>query len=299
MTEMTKGTLAMIAACGIWGVFPLYFAQLAHLPPVEVLAHRVIWSALVFAALIALTGRARELGTVLSTAFWRVLLAALMISANWGVFIYAVGQGRATEASLGYYLFPILAVAFGAALFRERPTPLQWAAVALAAAAVAVLATGLGAAPWLAMSLSVTFVLYGVLKRWLKVNPVLSVTAEVIVLWPAAVALLIWLGGGAGPAGGLRDIGLLIISGPITVVPLMLFSYATRRVAYGTVGVTQYVNPTLQLACAVLVLGEPFDPVRQLAFAMIWGAVLLYSIAALRASRRAGRKASTVGTIVK
>lgn len=295
MTQTTKGILAMAVACTVWGLSPLYYKALAHVPAPEVLAHRTLWSALFFALIVAGQGRLAELRAALAArTLARIALAAVMISANWFLFIFSIQHGHGVEASLGYYIFPLVAVLFGVLFFSESLTRMQIAAVALAAAAVGTLTLGLGAAPWIALALATTFGLYGAIKKGLEVRPAVSVLVEVLVLSPLAA---IWLSGvhqgwiDQGRPGawfghsGLTSAGLAF-SGLLTGVPLMLFSYAARRVRMATVGLVQYLNPTLQFLCATLAFGEPFTRWHMIAFALIWTALAIYSAGALKHSVR-------------
>jgi chloramphenicol-sensitive protein RarD len=288
MTEAGKGVFAMAAACVIWGLSPLFYALLSHVPPLEILAHRTIWSLVVFVAYLGLQRRLRELPRALSTPRLFLLTAAAtaMISVNWFLFIYAVGVGRTVEASLGYYIFPLVAVLIGAAVLREGLSRAQAASVALAAAAVLVLTLGLGAAPWISLVLATTFGIYGLLKRWVAAGPVVSVTAEVLLFLPLAAGLLLWIGLTRGFGYTGLDVALFVLSGPLTAVPLMLFSYAAKRAAMATVGLIQYLNPTLQFLCAVLILGEVLTVWHMVALPLIWAALGLYSWATLRPASR-------------
>ncbi|WP_343079400.1 EamA family transporter RarD [Ostreiculturibacter nitratireducens] len=305
MREPVKGLWAMVAASTIWGLSPLYYKLLAAVPPLEVLSHRTLWSALIFSSVLAFQGRLSQLPTVLKgRAFVLTAFAAMMISANWFLFILSIQIGRATEASLGYYIFPLVAVVIGVAAFGERLRPAQGLAVLLAALAVALLTWGLGAAPWIALMIAGTFGLYGLFKKRLAAGPVLSVTAEVLVLVPAAAVWLfgihsgLWAEGRPGAFFGhdLRASLLLAVSGVLTAGPLILFSYASRRVRLATVGLVQYINPTLQFGCATLVFAEPFTNWHGSAFGIIWAALALYSWSSLSQERAARRLASSVGT---
>ncbi|MCM2561235.1 EamA family transporter RarD [Lutimaribacter sp. EGI FJ00015] len=300
-SEAGRGILAMVVACTVWGVAPLYYKLLAHIPPIEVLAHRTIWSVLFFALVLLVQGRLGQLRAALGD--WRkiavVMAAALLISTNWFVFITSVQIGRVTEASLGYYLFPLVAVALGRLVFGERLTVAQQLPVALAIFAVALLTWGLGVTPWIALILSGTFGLYGVVKKRLDVGPVVSVTAEVALLAPIALAVLGWFHTQApDPAfgGDMVDAALLMFSGVLTGAPLILFSYAARRVRLGTIGLVQYLNPTLQFLVAVLIFNEPFNRWHGIAFGLIWAALAIYTVATWRQDRAARRAAVNVGT---
>lgn len=311
MTEAQKGVLAMVSACVIWGLSSMYYKLLAHVPPLEVLSHRTLWSLVFFGLVLAVQGRIGEIGTLLASgrALATVGLAALAISMNWFFFIYSIQIGKAVEASLGYYIFPLVAVALGFLVLGERHSAPKWVAVGLACLAVTGLTLGLGVAPWVSLVLAGTFGLYGLVKRAVPAGPVVSVTAEVLLLAPLA---LVWLWGvhGAGWGGvtgrtlatfgrDLSDSLLLIASGPLTATPLILFSFASKRVSYATVGLVQYINPTLQFLVATLVFREAFTLWHGLAFGLIWTALLLYSGESLRqdrALRRAAISPSTSGT---
>ncbi|MDI3337400.1 EamA family transporter RarD [Defluviimonas aestuarii] len=292
MSEAAKGVAAMVLACVVWGLSALLYKAIAHVPPPEVLAHRTLWSLVFFLVVLAIQGRLRLLpGLIGSRAVWLVALAALLVSANWFGYIWSVQNERVIEASLGYYIFPLVAVLIGWVIYRERLAPLQWLAVELAALAVLVLTVGLGAAPWIALYLAVTFGLYGLLKRQIEAGPVVSVAGEVTVLAPIAA---IWLWGvhtghwGTGGAfgKGWSDSLLLAVSGVATGGPLMLFSYAMKRVRMATVGLVQYLNPTLQFALAALLFAEPVTLWHMIAFPVIWAALGLYSFSVLRQERR-------------
>lgn len=294
------GVLAMIATCVIWGLSPLYYQFLSHLPPADILAYRTLWSFLFFLAVLSvqrrlpvLRGAFRQRGQVR----W-ILLASLLISVNWFLFIYAIQVDRVTETSLGYYIQPIVAVILGLLVFGERLLGAQWLSVALAVVAVTVLTLGLGAAPWISLVLATTFAVYGVLKKRVSTGPVVSVTAEVTLLAPLAVIWLAVFG-----ESGIPDpvtLALLAFSGPMTAVPLVLFSFAAKRVRMATLGLLQYLNPTLQFLLAVAVLGEPMGWSHAIAFPMIWLALAIYSWSAVvqgRAARNASASAPTVGTV--
>ena len=243
MTESKRGVLALLVACTVWGLSPLYYKLLAHIPPLEVLAHRTLWSCAFFALVLAGQGRLGQLRGVFRS--WRVVgvivFAAVMISVNWFVFILSIQVGHAVEASLGYYIFPLVAVLIGVVVFKESLSPLQILAVALALGAVLVLTLGLGVAPWIALILSVTFGLYGLVKKRLSVGPVVSVTAEVLLLRPIALLVLLWEWQQGVPVLGysLSDSLLLMFSGVLTGAPLILFSAATKRVSMATVGLNR------------------------------------------------------------
>ena len=272
----------MIAACVVWGLSPLYYKLVAHVPPLEVLSHRTIWSLVLFGAILALQKRLSKVSALLANprSLLLVIFAAITISINWFVYIYSVQIGRLVESSLGYYMFPLVAVLLGMSIFGERLSVWKWVSVGFATVAVIALTFGLGVTPWISLVLAVTFGMYGVVKKWSGSGSVVSVAAEVLILAPLA---LIWLWGVhlAGWTGvvsrtggifgtSLSDSLILMLSGPLTAAPLILFSHATKRVTLATIGLVQYLNPTLQYYCAIVVFGELFTNWHTFAFALIW-----------------------------
>jgi len=291
MSEVKKGVLAMVVACIVWGLSPLYYKLLVSVPPIELLSHRTIWSLVLFALVLFIQGRLRGALGVLGNRNIMVTLfiAALMIAFNWFVFIYSIQINRATESSLGYFIFPLVSVIFGVVLFREKLGRAQMYAVMLAAVAVLILTYGLGQAPWIALSVSVSFGIYGVIKKSLSIPAIVTVTLEVLLLSP--IALMILYLHHASDSGGqfgqsLSVSLLLILSGPMTATPLILFSYATRRVALATVGILQYINPSLQFLCATVLFLEPLSLWHAIAFPLIWAALALYSWASFQTAKR-------------
>ncbi len=299
MSQTLSGILAMIASCVVWGLSPLYYKLLEHVPPAELLSHRTLWSVVFFAALLTLQGRMGELRRALSERKQVLLLitASLMVATNWFCFILSIQIGKTTEASLGYYIFPLMAVLIARFWFSERLAMGQWFAVVLATLAVVILTWGLGVAPWIALIISTTFALYGAIKKGLPLGPVVSVTAEILLVLPVWLMVMGWfhLQGQGSFGTDLTTSLLLMLSGPLTAVPLILFSYAARRVTLSTVGVLQYINPTLQFLCAVVVFGEPFSEWHAISFPMIWLALAVFSVSALRQDR-AARKAAIVAS---
>lgn len=300
MTPARKGILGVLIACVIWGLAPLYYRYLSRIPAAEMLAQRTLWSAVTFGVLMAGQGR---LGLLVQAArgpeLPRILLTALLISFNWGVFIWAIQNGHAIEAGLGYYIFPLMAVVLGVATFGERLGRLQAVAVGLAAAAVGLLTWGLGVAPWLALALAASFAAYTRTKKGLRTDATASVTLEVLVLVPFALAYLIWLQLSSGQGAFGRDTEatlLLPLTGIITAGPLILFSSGAQKVRLSTLGLAQYLNPTLQVICAALIMGDPFTRWHVGALGLIWAALILYSAQGWRQDRRAAKPASTPAT---
>jgi chloramphenicol-sensitive protein RarD len=301
MTEATKGVLALIMTCTIWGLSGLYYKLLEHIPPIEILAHRTLWSFIFFALTLAIQGRLRLLGQTVGS--WRAALvvgvAALMISINWFVFISSIQIGRAVEASLGYYIFPLVAVVLGAVVLRERLGRVQILAVLLAGVAVITLTIGLGVTPWIALILATSFGLYGLIKKQINAGPVVSVTAEVMLLVPIALIVLgrMHMSGEGAFGTNLSDSLLLAFSGLMTATPLILFSYAAKRVRLATVGLVQYINPTLQFFVATFVFRELFSFWHAIAFALIWLALAIYTLASLRQDRALRKAADSSCTL--
>jgi chloramphenicol-sensitive protein RarD len=294
MTSGSKGVFYGIGAYGLWGVFPLYFRLLESSGAVEVVVHRVLWSLLVCAVVVAAVRGWPELRTTLATPRRVVPLGigAMLLAVNWGVYVYAVNSGQVVEASLGYYINPLVTVLLGVLVLRERLRPWQWTAVGVAALAVAVLTVAHGKPPLIALTLAVSFGLYGLIKNRVGANvgALTSLTTETIALALPAAAVLFWLEStGRGlftdnpPWQGL----LLASAGIATVVPLLLFAASARRVPLSTLGLLQYLTPTLQLLVGVFLLGEQMAPARWAGFALVWVALVVLTADTVRtASRR-------------
>ncbi len=280
MNRTAQGILAILAACVIWGLSPLYYNLLTMVPPLELLAQRTLWSFLFFALVLGLQGRFSALIHALGNRGNVITLfaAACAIAVNWYFFIYSVQINRVSEASLGYFIFPLVAVVFGLIVFKEKLSALQWVAVALAVFAVLILTYGLGVAPWLALVLSLSFGTYSVLKKRLDLSPVISVTLEVMLLLPLTVPYLLIQNWPIQDSTDSWQIWFLLMgSGPLTATPLILFSYATRRISMSTVGIMQYINPSIQFLVALLIFAEPMTDWHFGAFSIIWVAVVIYS----------------------
>ena len=276
---------AAASAYLIWGLFPLYFHALQGVPAGEVLAHRVAWSALFMAALVtALRRWPTVLVQLRRPGAMRTLTAsALLISTNWLVYIWAVQSGRVLEASLGYFITPLVSVLLGVVFLREPLSRRQVAAVALAAAGVLWMVLRVGKVPWVALTLAGSFGLYGLLRKQVPVDAVAGLLAEVAVLAPLAVGWLLWLTWrGAGHLGSSPGVtALLTLTGVVTAVPLLLFAMGVRRLSLATAGLLLYLNPTTQFALAVWRFGETFTVSHAIAFGCIWASLALYSSEAI------------------
>ena len=306
MGEAQKGILAMVGACAIWGCMPLIYKPLTHIPSEEVLAHRVIWSLVFYAGILIIRGRFdRVRETMRGARNARIVaMAAIMISLNWFLIIFATAVGRNTEGSLGYYIYPLLAVLLGRVLYGERMSPAQAAAVGMAGVAVALLTVAMGELPWISVVLAVSFAYYGVIKKQMNADAVASVTAELAMFLPVIAVIFVYLysTGRAMFGQDAFDTVYMILSGPVTALPLILFSYAARRVRMSTIGLMQYSNPTLQFLTAVVLFGEPFTPWHAAAFVMIWTALAIYSVSFFRqenAARKASNASSGVAATVR
>ncbi|PIE15763.1 MAG: protein RarD [Rhodobacterales bacterium] len=314
MTRTYSGIFAMLGACILWGLSPLLYKALDHVPPLEVLAHRTIWSLVIFVVWLGVQGRLPMVMRILGQKQQRLMIVTLsvLIGVNWGAFIVAVQIGQTVEASLGYFIYPLMTAVLGTVLFREKLAPAQILSVLIAAAAVVLLGWGLGVTPWLALFLAGTFAVYGSLKKHTALGPLVSVTGEVLLLLPLA---LIWLWGVHflewrdfdGRLGGAfgqswQDTVLLLMVGPVTAFALVLFAFAAKRLSFATQGFLFYLNPFLQFMVAALVFAEPVSRWHLIAFSLIGLALTIYSLHAFaqeRKSRKALVNSATPGTTVK
>lgn len=295
MVDQRRGTLFAVAAYGLWGLLPLYLVLLRPAGAIEILSHRVVWSFLLLVGVLAAMRRWQWL-----RAAWRrprVLLgltaAAMLIASNWGTYIYGVSTERVVEVSLGYFVNPLISVLLGVVILRERLRGWQWAAVGVGTVAVVVLSVDYGRPPWLALVLAFSFGGYGLIKKLVGAPAVEGMTIETAVLFIPATAFLVWseIDGRAvfahavsGHVPVLTSV-LLVGCGVVTAVPLLLFAGAANRVPLTVLGICQYIAPTLQLLIGVLVLGEPMPPVRLAGFGLVWTALLIFTVDAVRHTR--------------
>lgn len=288
--DSKRGFAFALGAYLMWGALPLYMKALAAVPTLEVLAHRVLWSVPVALAVLVWLGRTADLRAALRSPRLLAMaaLTAALVSVNWGLYVYAIQSGQAMEAALGYYINPLFSIFLGRVLLGERLAPLQWAAVALAAVAVAVLTWQNGRLPLLALSLTLTWGFYAYFKKSLPLGPNQGFTLEVILLLPLAIGYIAWTQPGGG-AHFLRDLPttlLLLGCGVVTAVPLMIYANGAKLLRLSTIGIMQYITPTLVFLTAVFLFEEPFGSAQAVAFPMIWAAMLLYGLALLRPARR-------------
>lgn len=289
-----RGVLAAGIAFCIWGLFPLYWRLVGSVPPLQLLAHRGLWcAAAVWAVLLA----RRDVAWVtrLPPRLWGILtLCGLLITINWGVYVYAVLSGHVIDSSLGYFITPLVNVLLAVLVLRERPTVMQWSAVGLAALGVALLGFELGQLPWISLALAVSFGLYGLLRKLAPVHAMHGLAVESGLMALPALPYLVWCaqaGEGHFLEGDVPLDLLLLLAGPVTAVPLALFAWGVRRVSMLAIGVMQYIAPSVQLVIGVYVFHEPFDRPKQLAFALIWVALALFTGEALWRYRAAARSA--------
>ncbi|RMF75358.1 MAG: EamA family transporter RarD [Acidobacteria bacterium] len=280
--------IAGLAAYLWWGLVPVYFKAVAAVSPLEVLAHRIVWALVLLAVWLGLRGQLAGLAAAAPGGVARlgILASTALIAVNWLGFIWAVVTDRVLEASLGYFINPLVNVLLGMLILGERLRRLQWISVGLAAAGVILLAaTRTEGLPWLALLLAFSFAFYGLLRKVSPVDAGSGLLAEVTLLAPAALGLLAWraVRGDLAFGGDMKTSLLLVAAGPVTAVPLLLFVAAARRLPYGTIGFLQYVAPSLQFVLAVAVFGEPFGVPQAAAFGLIWFALLLFSIDMRRA----------------
>lgn len=290
VTETRKGLLSGITAYVAWGLFPLYWPLLKPAGALEILAHRMMWSLIVVAVLLA-TRRNWSWIRELAAHPRRVALlaaAALLITVNWGTYIYAVNNGHTIEAALGYFINPLLSVVFGVLIFRERLRRSQWAAVGLGVVAVVVIAIAYGRVPWIALILASSFGTYGLFKKLARTGSVESMTVETTVLFiPALIYVICIQASGSGTlTNGPGHLALLACSGIVTAIPLMLFNSAATRVPLTVLGLLQYLAPVLQFLIGVGVQHEPMPASRWIGFLLVWGALLILTADGL-AQRRA------------
>lgn len=288
-SDRRAGLLFGLGAYLLWGVLPLYFKLLAAVPPIEIVANRILWSLILLGILVALWRRWAAIRA--AAANGRILLiltlTAALIAANWLIYVWAVVRGHVLEASLGYYLNPLFNVLLGVALLKERLSRAQGGAVLLAAAGIAVLAWGAASGLWISLSLAFSFGLYGFIRKIAPVDALEGLSIETALLAPASLVYLLWAHGGPGglAAFGAATSLLLVLGGAITAIPLLLFNAAAKRLPYSTLGFLQYVAPSLQFLLAVLAFGERFTAAHALCFGAIWTALAIFAGEGLRLGR--------------
>lgn len=291
-----SGLLAGLASYVLWGSLPFYWHYLGSIGPIEILAQRVFWSAVSVGLIVLVWRKVPDVRRVLRSPrdLGIMALAAVLIAVNWGVFIWAVNSGHAIDASLGYFMMPLAAVAIGVVVLKERLRAVQWVALALAAGALVVLGIAAGSFPWIACVLAGSFSLYSLVKKATPLPPLTGMMTETLVLAPVALLVLALLAG----HGDLRSthhgpltVVLVLLSGFVTAIPLLLFAVAAKSVPLSTLGILQYINPVLQMAIGYFAFHEPLPLPRLIGFALVWLALILFSIDVLSHYHREARVA--------
>ena len=288
--DTPQGLAFALGAYGLWGFLPLYMKLLSHIPPVEVVAHRILWSVPIAAAVLVVMRRTGDIRIALRTPRTLAMgaLTAALITVNWGIYVWAIAAGHALDAALGYYINPLFSVFLAALLLGERLSPLQWAAIALAAVAVLILTLNNGTVPWVALGLTITWGFYAFFKKSLPIGPNQGFLLEVLLLTPPALAYIGWTmatGNSHFAATGPADTWLLLGCGVVTAVPLMLYANGAKRLKLSTIGILQYIAPTMIMLIGVFIFEEPFGQARMIAFPLIWLALILYTSVMLRQLR--------------
>ena len=302
MSEQRRGLLFGIGAYGLWGLFPLYWPLLEPAAPLEIMAHRIVWSLLFVGLLVWARHRYSTVRAALLDRRTRIALAvaSLVIGVNWFLFIWAVNNGHVVETSLGYFINPLVSVALGVAVFGERLRRLQWAAIGIAAAGVLWRTVEYGRLPWISLVLACSVATYGVAKKKANVGAVQSLTIETAVLAPLALGYVVFLqttGEGAFGQNGALHTALLIGGGVATALPLLCFGAAATRIPLSAIGMLQYLTPTLQFLIGVFLYGEPMTSARWVGFALVWSALVIFTYSTLRHRRRQLRTAAEAAAV--
>ncbi len=292
---MNSGVIYAALAYTAWGLLPIFFKQLSHVSAFEVVAHRMVWALLFLLCVLLLLKRWSWLRDL--TRQPKVLLSfgvsALLLSVNWSVYVWAVQNAHVIDASLGYFILPLVNVAFGYIFLKERPRRVQWLALALAATGVLWLTLQAGRLPWIALLLAATFGIYGLLRKLAPLGALEGLTLETLLLSPFALGMLAWWawhGQGALVQADAQTMAWLLLAGPLTAIPLLLFAAGARRIPMATLGILQYISPSLQLLVGVWLYDEVLAPVRAIGFCLIWVALVVYSVDSWWSGRRSAQR---------
>jgi chloramphenicol-sensitive protein RarD len=286
-----RGLAAAASAFFIWGLLPLYLKALQSVPILQITAHRLVWGCLFAFLWLRLRGEIGHVRAALRdpTVRWRLCASATLISINWITYVYGIAANRVVETSLGYFINPLVNVLLGVLLLSERLNAAQWTAVAIAGAGVAWLTWTAGHPPWISLTLACSFGLYGLVRKVIRVDALAGFATETLILAPLGIGYIVWCelaGSGVVTTGGISLYVLLIVGGPLTAIPLVLFAFGARRIPYSTVGLLQYIGPTIQMLLAVFAFGEPFSGPRVAGFVLIWAALALYAADGLWRARK-------------
>jgi chloramphenicol-sensitive protein RarD len=301
MAAMNPGILYAASAYALWGIFPLYFKALQDVPPMQIMVHRIVWSFVFVLIVLACRRQWKWIGETVRRpkVIAGFAASAVLLSTNWFIYIWAVNNGRVVDSSLGYFINPLVNILLGFVLLRERLRIGQWCAIAIAAAGVLWLTWQTGHPPWIGLALALTFGSYGLLRKTAALGPLEGLSLETLLLFPFAfgyLALLTVDHQNAFLAASTSSQWLLAAAGPITAIPLLLFAAGARRISMATLGILQYIGPSLQLLIGVLVYHEPFSGNRLLGFAVIWSALAVYTLEGLWRTR-AGRACELAQTV--
>ena len=294
--DSPRGFAFALAAYVFWGFLPFFMKAVAHIPASEVVAHRIVWSVPLAGLVLVWLGRTGDIKVALRSPRMLAMatLTALLITFNWGIYVWAIGAGRAIETALGYYINPLFSIFLGAVLLKEKLDRAQIVAIALAAVAVAILAFDAGGLPWVSLSLCISWGFYAFCRKARPIGPNQGFFLEVLILSVPALAYIVWLEStGAGHFGdtGMADVLWLLACGVVTAIPLMIYANGAKLLRLSTIGIMQYIAPTMIFIIAVFAFGEPFGTTKLIAFVFIWAALFLYSGSMLR-SARARRQAA-------
>jgi RarD protein len=285
VADTRRGILSGIAAYTMWGLFPLYWPLLKPAGPIEILAHRIMWSLAAVLVILAVRRNWGWLMTVRPRRIALLALAAVIITVNWGTYIYAVNNGHTIEAALGYFINPLVSVLLGVLVFRERLRPWQWAAIGISVAAVVILAADYGRLPWIALLLACSFGTYGLVKKFAATGSAESLTVETSVLFLPALGYTLFASHPTFTGHGTGHIALLVGAGVVTAIPLMLFNTAATRVPLTVIGMLQYLAPVLQFLIGLVVQHEAMPASRWVGFLLVWAALAILSVDGLRTAR--------------
>ncbi|ANG95547.1 EamA family transporter RarD [Brucella pseudogrignonensis] len=296
LSDGSRGFMMAMGAYGLWAILPFYLKALSHLPALEIVAHRVIWSVPVAAILLLFIGQFRTILDALRKPRMLAMaaLTAALITVNWSVYVWAVAHDQIIGAALGYYINPLFNVVLGGLFLGERLTKVQYVAVGFAFAAVLVLTLNAGGLPWVSLVLPLTFGLYGFFRKSLPMPPLQGFTLEVVILSIPALGYVFWLMANGQDhffSGTMSNVSLLLLAGPFTAIPLILYAGGAKLLRYTTLGLMQYLTPTLLFIFAIFIFHEPFSNAQLVAFVLIWTGLIIYTWSSLSAHRKARARA--------
>ncbi|GFO54861.1 chloramphenicol resistance permease RarD [Geomonas sp. Red276] len=302
--EARLGVICGLAAYLVWGFFPIFFKLVSQVPPLEVVAHRVVWSLVFLTVLVTVNGRWGDIRSAFATRKTLATLCAttVLIATNWLVFIYAIGKGEVLQSSLGYFMTPLVNIVLGFVFLHERMKRGQAIGVMLAVVGLTLSALRLGTIPWIALALAATFGLYGLLRKTVPVDSLVGLSVETFLAGPVAASYLVYLGvtgQGAFLAGSMKDSTVLFLSGVVTAVPLLIFTAAAKRLRLMTIGFLQYITPSIHFLLAVCLYGEEFNATHLVTFLCVWSGLAVYSWSAIALARKPAVAGARMETAVE